>query len=76
MEIKKYQQRYISYSTAHGKTPEQMIACDKHKFPGGCMCGFILWIGSKLQEYKKTDTNAFVGDFLQDHDGFTKYLSQ
>lgn len=37
--------RYIAYCQAHGHTPEQQKDHDEQAYPGGRMCGFILWIG-------------------------------
>ena len=48
-----YQPRYAAYARAHGKTPEQMAGHDEEQWPGGCMCGFILWIGDRWREWRK-----------------------
>ena len=35
--------RYICYCFAHGNTPQQQYSVDRKRWPGGMMCGFILW---------------------------------
>jgi len=35
---------YVAYAKAHGMTPARMMARDRRKYPGGCMCGFICWM--------------------------------
>ena len=58
------QPRYAAYCAAHHKTPDEMLAHDAQAWPGGSMCGFILWIGSKWESW-----GALVG-------GKPKILSQ
>lgn len=43
--------RYVEYCRAHGKTPDEMLAFDTKRWPGGKMCGFILWNMDKVQEF-------------------------
>jgi hypothetical protein len=38
-----YQSRYLDYCRAHNKTPEEMLAFDAQRWPGGRMAGFLLW---------------------------------
>lgn len=69
-----YNPRYVAYAAAHGKTPEEMLACDAEKWPGGKMCGFTLWTQGKWILYaKRHDLNR---EFLteEDHLNFTAWL--
>jgi len=36
--------RYVRYARVHGNTPERQLEADQERFPGGSMCGFILWM--------------------------------
>jgi len=47
-----FQPRYLAYCAAHGKTPDEMLAHDDERWPGGVMCGYILWIGDRWIEWK------------------------
>jgi len=44
--------RYINYCRHHGiADPEEMLAIDREAHPGGCMAGFILWMGTRIREW-------------------------
>ena len=44
--------KYLAYCKAHGEPdPEAMLERDRVEWPGGCMTGFILWIGEKAREF-------------------------
>lgn len=45
--------RYLSYCAAHGNTPDQQHAADDAAWPGGIMCGFILWIGEQWSVFEQ-----------------------
>lgn len=40
--------RYLAYAAEHRKTPDEMLAFDRSRFPAGCMTGFLTW-KSKVQ---------------------------
>lgn len=46
--------RYLAYCVAHGRTPEEMLAHDAERFPGGKMAGFIVWISRQVREWRST----------------------
>ena len=40
--------RYLAYCKAHGHaTPEAALAADDLHWPGGRMCGFMLWMSEQ-----------------------------
>lgn len=45
--------RYVLYAKAHGKTAEEMVEYDDECWPGGAMCGFILWMDQVWREFRK-----------------------
>lgn len=69
-----YQKRYIAYAKNYGKTPDEMIAYDKKRLPGGWMAEFIIWIHIKVDEFRKRSPHSFCAGRLVDHDAFTKFL--
>lgn len=79
--------RYIAYATAHGRSPVDQLAHDRITWPGGSMCGFMLWIRERLQEFSKSNPEAFVvfsvgpndhsaRPHLIDHAAFTAWLTE
>lgn len=45
--------RYIHYARVHNRTPDEMLMHDEERFPGGQMCGFIIWIRKQWQAWSK-----------------------
>ncbi len=43
--------RYVAYCLAHSRTPDEMLAVDRRAWPGGCMCGFMLWVQARWREW-------------------------
>lgn len=70
-----YQPRYIAYCRANGNTPQAQDVADRQLWPGGLMCGFILWTQNKWREWQKetgrADLNALT---TADHDAFDAWL--
>jgi len=46
--------RYLQYARiTNGGTPEQTLDRDHERWPGGRMCGFILWVEARWAEWKR-----------------------
>ena len=69
-----YQPRYVAYATAHSKTPDDMLAIDTQAYPGGCMTGFLIWIGKQLAKARKEHPNWFLNSTLVNHAEYDSWL--
>lgn len=67
-----YQPRYVAYARAHGRSPEVQAAQDRVEHPGGCMVGYILWIGDRWREYRSAA--GWRPGAPADHAGFDAWL--
>lgn len=73
--MSEYQPRYVAYCRTHGNTPEQQLAADKEKWPGGHMMGFMFWIRAQWREYRKEHGLPIDGGCIsQDH--FDEWLNK
>jgi len=67
--------RYVAYAKAHGKTPDAMMEHDRDAWPGGCMCGFILWMSEQEMAFWKACPSAFLNRYtICDQDAWTAFL--
>lgn len=67
--------RYAAYAAAHGRTPEDQLDADRLEWPGGIMCGFVLWNSARLQEARAAMPEAFCFDALIDHAAYDSWLA-
>jgi hypothetical protein len=68
---------YESYAKAHGKSPKDMLAYDKEAWPGGCMCGFILWINEQHQRFFVKQPEAFLDRYtIYDRNAWKAFLEE
>jgi hypothetical protein len=47
-----FQPRYVAYAYSRGENPDDMLVVDQREWPGGVMCGFILWIAEQWREWE------------------------
>ncbi len=81
--LEPYNSRYVEYARSHGKSPEEMLEADRVKYPGGSMCGFILWNTERLRECEaECPEHFFHGVFkdrwprLLNHEGYDSWLHE
>jgi hypothetical protein len=67
--------RYLAYCHANGKTVEEMKAFDEKKYPGGRMCGFIIWMFPLIMNFKKKHPEHCVGERIRDQKAFDNYIN-
>ncbi len=70
------QSRYRAYCIAHGAESRlEMIERDRIAWPGGCMCGFLLWIKAQWRDWKAA--TGWRGFILSDadHEAFDRWLA-
>lgn len=53
-----WQPRFVIYARHHGKTPEEMLAYDAERFPGGKMYGYTSWVTTRWQEWDRLKNNG------------------
>ena len=74
VESKEWNPRYVAYARAHGRTPDAMLEHDREKYPGGCMCGFILWMSKMQQAFYAASPGSFLGHTICDHAAWDVFL--
>ena len=70
------QPRYSAYCVTHDKTPDEMLAHDRKRWPGGCMCGFLIWMNAASRMFKDQYPEAIFGSGIATsyQDTFTAFL--
>ncbi len=51
--MKEWSHRYRMFARAHGRSPEAQLEHETAQWPGGKMCGFILWIHEQWRGFWK-----------------------
>lgn len=70
---KDYQPRYLLYCAAKGNTPEQQAEKDRALYPGGYMCGYMLWVREQVQAFAAAG-GKMLGGFVYDQKEFSEFL--
>ena len=76
--------RYLAYCRATGGlSPDATLERDREQYPGGCMCGFILWINDMITKCREAHPEHFYVDIdrkvtrnLISQEGFDKFINE
>ena len=67
--------RFVNYARYHGNTPEQQLAHDRQRYPGGVMTGYVLWNRSRIVMFSHIEPRAFTCGGLTDHESYDRWLT-
>ncbi len=69
--------RYLAYCKAHGTDdPELMLVRDTDVYPGGKMCGFIIWNSARWSDWRTLRGYRHDRPLSQaDHNDFDEWLN-
>lgn len=66
--------RWVLYCQERGyPNPDAALEAERKQWPGGVMCGFVLWINEGLRQYKAA-RNLPPNEPISDQGGFTEFL--
>ena len=68
------QHRYLCYAAAHSRTPEAMLEHDREAWPGGHMCGYLIWISREWQAWSREHEKPRTCHTPVDHADFDARL--
>ena len=67
---------FVAYARVHGREPQQQLDHDDKAWPGGCMCGFILWMEKLREQFWKLHPECFLDHFtIYDHKAWYAYVT-
>lgn len=66
--------RWVNYARVHGRTPDEQLAHDRVRYPGGSMAGFIIWGRQQVVEFSHAHPEAFTASGLVDHAAYDRWL--
>lgn len=70
----KWNPRYVYFAECHKHSPEEQLEHDKEAWPGGRMCGFILFMSKMNQKFYKEHKECFIGKTISDHKKFDEFI--
>jgi hypothetical protein len=68
--------RYRAYAASHGRDTESMLAADRAAWPGGLMCGFMIWNSQHWREWERATGWRGTGKSQADHDAYDAWLAR
>lgn len=68
---------FTAYARAHGREPAAMLERDRERWPGGVMCGFILWVAARKLEFAGAFPCKMIGpDLIRDIPAWVAFLQE
>lgn len=70
---------YVAYAKSHGMSADEMLACDREQYPGGCMTGFILFVADMKRKFWEVCPEAFFcnhPESLVDVGAFHRFIAE
>ena len=67
--------RFLAYARSRGETPEETLAHDEHRYPGGKMTGFMAWISARWAEWHAERGHYSPILTEDDHRDFDEWLN-
>lgn len=64
---------FLAYCRANGNTVDQQIQKDEIEYPGGRMCGFILWTNEKQKNFLKKYPNI-PSSLVASHPEYSNFI--
>ncbi|MGH7164997.1 MAG: hypothetical protein ACREIS_05665 [Nitrospiraceae bacterium] len=79
MSLADWNPRYLAYGRDEhpGLGPDAILDADDERWPGGCMTGFMIWIGRRWTEWLKAHPEAdphILTD--ENHAAFDEWLAK
>lgn len=73
--MSKFNPYFVHYAKSNGNTPEKQLEVDDKAYPGGIMCGFILWIDKQRQKFWDAHRECFLDRYtISDHRAWGNWL--
>lgn len=63
--------RYAAYAGAHGLSVVDMLSEDRERYPGGVMCGYLVWSREHLRRFRAL---LQADGYPLDHDAYNTWL--
>lgn len=67
---------FVSYAKSNGLSPSRQLDLDTLKYPGGIMCGFLLWVTERKQAFRRNHPEAFCGFNIADKVAWLQFIDR
>lgn len=58
--VTEWSPEWVAYATAHDRTPDEQLAHDRARWPGGRMAGFLLWTAATWAAWAIDRQRTFI----------------